>query len=399
MIDLIWKNIVRRKNQSILTIAITAITIFTFVLIFGVFITMRQGLSESADRLGADAIIVPSTADADGYELLYTSNPENKYMSTDIMKQVEKLDGVKAVSPQFFSQTINGTCCDFGMEMRLVGFDPDSDFIIKSLMNQKDYEELTDQDIILGGEFTDYVGKTARVLDTPFHVGGELHPTGTGLDNTIFLRIDRARQITKDSEGLDVLPKGVDPSTLISAVMVKLDGSITPDKFAHDFIFTGIDAQCISTTDTVSALQAQLNGTSKVIFGIWIALLAVAVLALIGRFNALAKDRKKEIGLMRAIGVQKKQVFLLIIGEACTMALVGGLAGSIIAGFCISPIMKMIQTTFLLPPATWNIGMTILSAVLGVVLSLLICFFAAINSAIKSASLEPQTAITQGEVN
>ncbi|MBQ0004744.1 MAG: ABC transporter permease [Clostridiales bacterium] len=399
MFDLIWKNIVRRKNQSILTIAITAITIFTFVLFFGVFITMRQGLSESADRLGADAIIIPSTANANGYELLYTSNPENEYMSIDVMKQVEKLDGVEKISPQFFSQTIDGSCCDFGMEMRLVGFDPNSDFVVKSLLNQKDYEELTDQDIILGGEFTDYVGKTARVLDTPFHVGGELYPTGTGLDKTIFLKIDRARQITKDAENLNVLPEGVDPSTLISAVMVKLDGSITPDKFAHDFIFSGIDAQCISTTDTVAALQTQLAGISKIIFGIWLALLAVAVLALVGRFNALAKDRKKEIGLMRAIGVQKKQVFMLIIGEACTMALAGGAAGSIAAGLCLSPVMNMIQTTFMLPPAVWNIGMTILSGVLGVVLSLVICFCAAINSAIKSASLEPQTAITQGEVN
>lgn len=394
-----WKNIARRRNQSILTIAITALTIFTFVLIFGVFITMNKGLEASLERLGADAIVVPSSANVDGYELLFTSNPENEYMSIDMVDEVKKLDGVEIASPQFFSQTIAGTCCDFGMEMRLVGFDPETDFIVKGLMNQKDYEELTDEDIILGGEFTDYVGKTARVLDTPFHVAGELYPTGTGLDNTLFLKMDRARQITQDSENLDVLPEGVDPSTLISAVMIKLDGSITPEKFAHDFIFTGIDAQCIATTDTVAALQEQLSGTSKIIFGLWIALFAIAVLALIGRFNALAKDRKKEIGLMRAIGVQKKQVFGLIIGEACTMALIGGVIGSVAACFAISPIMNTITTTFMLPPATWNLAMTILSAVLGVVLAVAICFLAAIRPALKSSSLEPQTAITQGEVN
>lgn len=382
-----------------LTIVITALTIFTFVLIFGVFITMNQGLSSSKDRLGADAMIIPSTASADGYELLFTSKPENEYMSVDVLDKVAKMEGVKQVSPQFFSQTLDGGCCDFGMEMRLVGIDTKTDFIISSLMNVKDYDKLTDNDVILGGHFTDFVGKNARVLNTVMHVAGELYPTGTGMDDSLFMNIDKVREITKNSENLNVLPEGVDPSTLISAVTVKLDDSKSAEKFYNDFLFSGIDAQCVITSSTVSALQKQLAGTSRVLFGLWIALLVIAVLALIGRFNALAKDRKKEIGLMRAIGVQKKQVFTLIIGEACTMAVIGGVLGSVLAAVLMGPVLKIIETSFQMPPSVWNLGMTILSALLGIVLSILICFLAAIKPAVNSASLEPQTAITQGEVN
>lgn len=399
MFNLIWKNITRRRNQSMLTIVITALTIFTFVLIFGVFITMKQGLTSSKDRLGADAMIIPSTASADGYELLFTAKPENEYMSVDVMDKVAKMEGVKQVSPQFFSQTLEGGCCDFGMEMRLVGIDTKTDFIINSLMNVKDYDKLTDNDVILGGHFTDFVGKNARVLNTVMHVAGELYPTGTGMDDSLFMNIDKVREITKNSENLNVLPEGVDPSTLISAVTVKLDDSKSAEKFYNDFLFSGIDAQCVITSSTVSALQKQLAGTSRVLFGLWIALLVIAVLALIGRFNALAKDRKKEIGLMRAIGVQKKQVFTLIIGEACTMAVIGGVLGSVLAAVLMGPVLKIIETSFQMPPSVWNLGMTILSALLGIVLSILICFLSAIKPAVNSASLEPQTAITQGEVN
>ena len=399
MFHLVWSNISRRKNQSLLTIAITGLTVFTFVLIFGVFVTTRYGLSTSVDRLGADAIIVPPDANLDGYNLLFTSNPESIYMDIGIMEEVKKLDGVAAVSPQFFSQTVDGGCCDFGRSMRLVGFDPDSDFILKALMNQKDYDKLSENDIVLGGNFTDYVGKESRVLDKPFHVAGELYPTGTGMDDTIFMRIDRARTITEESENLDVFPKGADASKLISAIMVKLDEGVEPAVFANDFLFKDINAECIATSATVASVQEQLNDTSSVLFMLWIALLAIAILSLVGRFNALAKDRKKETGLMRAIGVQKKSIFALIIGEACTMALIGGVLGSIIACFLLNPVMGHIQQTFRLPPSVWSPGMTALAGILGVALALLICIAAAIKPAVTSASLEPQAAITQGEVN
>ena len=399
MFHLIWSNISRRKNQSLLTIAITALTVFTFVLILGVFITARHGLNTSVDRLGADAIIVPPGANLDGYELLFTSNPESVYMDASIMDEVKKLDGVAEVSPQFFSQTVSGGCCDFGKAMRLVGFDPESDFIIKALMNQKDYDKLSDNDIVLGGNFTDYVGKESRVLDKPFHVAGELYPTGTGMDDTIFMRIDRARTITEESENLDVIPKGTDSSGLISAIMIKLDDGVEPAVFANDFLFTDIDAECIATSATVASVQEQLNDISTVIFTLWVALLAVALLSLLGRFNALAKDRKKEIGLMRAIGVQKKTVFGLILGEACMMALIGGIAGSIPACLVLNPVMGHLQQTFKLPPSVWSPGMTVLAGILGIALALLICIAAALKPAAASASLEPQAAITQGEVN
>ena len=255
MIHLIWSNIARRKNQSLLTIAITALTVFTFVLIVGVFVTTRHGLSTSVDRLGADVIIVPVDADIDGYDLLFTSNPESVYMDIGIMDEVKKLDGVAEASPQFFSQTVDGGCCDFGMSMRLVGFDPDSDFILKALMNQKDYDELGEDDIVLGGNFTDYVGKESRVLNRIFHVAGELYPTGTGMDDTVFMRIDKARQITEESENLDVIPEGADSSRLISAIMVKLDEGVEPAKFANDFLFTDIEAECIATSATVASVQ------------------------------------------------------------------------------------------------------------------------------------------------
>lgn len=74
---LIWKNIARRRNQSVLTITITLLTVMAFVMVLGIFQTMQQGLTLSRQRLGADAILIPKYAAASGNDLLFTAIPEN----------------------------------------------------------------------------------------------------------------------------------------------------------------------------------------------------------------------------------------------------------------------------------------------------------------------------------
>ena len=63
---LIWKNIARRRTQSALTIAITMLTVMVFVMVLGVFQTVNQGLALSRERMGADAVLIPKYATADG---------------------------------------------------------------------------------------------------------------------------------------------------------------------------------------------------------------------------------------------------------------------------------------------------------------------------------------------
>ena len=170
MRKLIWNNIARRKNQSVLTVLITMMTVFIFVLVLGVFITMEQGLSLSRERLGADVVVLPEEANVDGYELLFTANPENCYMDASLLEEIAKQEGVAQVSPQFYSQTLDGSCCDFGYEMRVIGFDQETDFILKPYMYLQEFDVLKNEEVILGGNFTDYVGKKTSILGRGFLV-------------------------------------------------------------------------------------------------------------------------------------------------------------------------------------------------------------------------------------
>ncbi len=399
MRKLIWNNIARRRGQALLTIAITALTVFAFVLVLGIFLTMSQGLAQSKERLGADAVVLPRLADTSAYELLFTAQPENIYMAESVLEQVRCIPGVQQASPQFYSQTLGGDCCSVGGNMRIVGFDPDTDFILKPYFSAQAYDTLGDDQVVFGGSTSELMGTSITILDEQFDIVGTLYPTGTGMDNTIFMNIDKARQITGDSEYAD-FPEDLDPFEVVSVIMVRLEEGADPVEFRDAInLDYQIPAKCLLVGSTISALQNQLGSTVKVLFALWIASLLVAVLALLGRFNALAKDRKKEVGLMRAIGIQRSQVFASIVGEAEVMALIGGAVGTAAALPCMAPVLGAIQEAFNLPPSLQDVQTIALCGAAGVALALLLGAVASFYPAYKCASMDPQTAIAQGELN
>ena len=401
MLMLIWNNITRRRSQSMLTVAITMLTVLVFVMVLGVFQTVNRGLTLSRERLGADAVLIPKYATADGGDLLFTAMPENIYMSADVLEDAKALEGVAAMTPQFYAQTLALSCCEPGEEARIIGYDSETDFILRPYLPDGSQDGIQEQEMIVGHNFEDddLVGYNYLVLGQKFKVVSMLEPTGTGMDATLFADIDTVRRMCLESEVLSVDWQTRDPYDYISVIMIKLEEGVDPQEFARQVADSGIDAKCLLTGDTISSLQSQLEVTMKVMFALWAASLLIAVLSLVGRFNALAKERKKEIGLLRAIGLPKGKVFLLIIGETCTMALMGGILGSAAALLCMEPVIEMLREAFKLSPSVWSAQLAALCGMAGVLLAAVLGFAAAVTPAVRSASMDPQAAITQGEVN
>ena len=398
---LIWNNIARRRTQSTLTVTITALTVFVFVMVLGIFQTVNQGLSLSRERLGADAILMPKYSAAKGDDLLFTAIPENIYMPIEVVEQAKQLEGVAAMSPQFYCQTLALGCCDPGEEARIVGYDPETDFILKPYLDEEHRNGMGETEVIVGNAYEDedLVGMNYMILGRIFKVVSVLEPTGTGMDSTFFMDWRVAQDMCLESEVLRENWTKKDPHDYISVIMIKFEDGVDPNAFVRQVEDSGMEAKCLLTSDTISDLQSQLEVTMQVMFALWVASLLIAVLSLVGRFNALAKERKKEIGLLRAIGLKKGQVFSLIIGETCTMAAMGGVLGSAVALICMDPVIEILKNAFKLSPSVWSTSLALLCGAAGLILAVALGFAAAVTPAWKSASMDPQAAITQGEVN
>ena len=400
MLMLIWNNIARRRTQSAITVLITTLTIFVFVMVMGIFQVVTQGLELSRERLGADAILVPKYASASGSDLLFTALPENIYMDNEVLEQAKELDGIAAVTPQFYNQTLDLSCCDTGTERRIVGYDFETDFILSHHLEISGQESLKPDEVIMGSNYSpDLIGQMYFLLGKKFTIVNVLKPTGSGMDDVFFMDIDMARQMCLDSPEIAMHWKDEDPFTKISVIMVKFQPGTDGEAFVKQVEESGMDCRAVLTSETISTLQKQLEAIMKVMFALWMAALAIAVLALTGRFNALAKERQKEIGLLRAIGLTKGKVFGLIIGETGLMALMGGILGSLIALVCMNPAIELLREAFVLSPSVWSDSMAAVCGITGVMLAVVLGFVSSVTPALKSASMDPQTAITRGEVN
>lgn len=394
-----WKNLARRKGQSFLTILLTLLTVMVFVMVFAFYTNFQQGVVLSQQRLGADILILPNDASTDAYTTLYTAKPNNIYMPVEVLDSIKKVAGVGLASPQLFIQTLNAGCCAADSETRIVAFDQDTDFVLKPWFDEANLDSLADDQIIVGYNVPASLGNRIGILGDIFRIVGTMSPTGTGMDQTYFMNMDVAKRLATTNEHLKSVLVNVDPQAVYSSILIKIeDGYAVADVLAN-IEEADLDVAIVATDVVVTKMKTQMSMIGQGMILFWMLLLVVTALALIGRFTALAQVRKKEMGILRAIGGQKSDVFKLILFEACLLAGIGGVLGSILGIGTVSPLIDWLQQAFTFSILSLNPVFIAKSLLLGTFMSILLGGLAALYPACKSAGLEPQEVIMRGELD
>lgn len=398
MLLLAWRNATRRKNQTLITILITMVTVLTFVLAYGIISTLDEGAKLANSRLGADVIVLPHTVQADAFQTLFTADPVNIYMPEEVLDKVRELPGVYQATPHFFAQTLNQSCCSVGDAKRLVGFDWDSDFIVRPWLEEHDLTSLTSDEILTGGAVPPLLGGKAVILGEEFWVAGGLETTGTGMDETIFIDINVTRQLAKNSPYLQKLWEKEPPDHLISAVLVRVEDGVDPLLVADLINASETGGNAVAVSKVIRSARDQMDSLTRILLLLWGAIAITAGLGLFGRFNSLAQERKQEIGIFRAIGGKQSEAFGLIIIETLIMALSGGLAGGFIGVLLVSSTLSWLRELIQLPQGTWSLMSAFQAVALGLGVALILGIASALYPAWKSAKLDPQEAISRGNL-
>lgn len=399
MLKFAWQNIVRRKGQSFLTILISLLTVMVFVMIFAFYTNFQYGLVLSQQRMGADILVLPNEAKTDAYTTLYTAEPNNIYIPIEVLDSIKKIEGVAAASPQLFIQTLNASCCAVDSETRIVGFDKDTDFVLQPWFDESNRGALADDEIIVGCNVPAYLGNRVGILGDVLRIAGTVSPTGTGMDETYFMNIDLVKRLAATNENLKEVLPDVDLETVYSAVLIKVQDGYGVDNVVANIEEVGLNVVIVATDEMVAKVKTQMTMIGQIMIWLWILLLGIAALALVGRFTSLAQVRKKEIGILRAIGGQKIDVFKLILFEALILALMGGVPGSILGIFAVTPLIEWLQQGFAFSMLSLTPGLVAESLLLGVGLAIVLGTQAAIYPAWRSANLDPQEVISRGEIN
>lgn len=399
MIGLALRNLQRKPFRTYalaLAVAIGIGAVFaTATILWGVERSLAQGFS----KFGADALVVPKGAVVNIKTALLTGEPSTFYMKGEYAQQIRTMAGVAKVTPQLFLTTAAGSHCIVGNAF-LVGFDPASDFTVMPWLYQKQEREFARGDVIVGSNNNYQVGDVVYFYGETFTVHGKLDRTGIGLyDNAIFLHIDQAYDLIDSSKKYADVPSMGFQRGDVSALLVQI-GSTAKANLIRFAIAKNPDVRVVTAGNIVTSVRQNLTALFTGTVALTLVLILGNVLMISAIFSTIVNERKRELGLLRAIGARRLSIFNLVLSESVMLTTFGGLIGLGLGVILLRIFARSIgfhleslNIPFLWPPLS-HIGVL---AAASVVFALLVGALGAIYPAISGSRVEPYDAIRSGE--
>lgn len=373
--DYTIKNITRQKSRTFLTILGIVIGITMITALGAVSEGITQFISGSLE-LAAGKIMVMQKGSG-GFITGFAGSD----ITEEQLEELELLDGVKRVSPMGFIMIGDS---HLGPQTVIVGIDPDAgDEFVGENIGMKDGRGLREDDsevAMLGFEKAEdedlEVGDFITIEYVDFEIIGVVEKTGNAnVDGSIQINIKDVQDLreTDTYQVAYVIPFSVEDSETIEEMI--------ESEFEYLDAITSKDMARQAATIT-SQIQLYMIGMGAI----------AAVVGGLGIMNTMVMavlERRREIGVMKAIGATKAKIMKQFLTESAIISLIGGLAGIGVGALVVTAIG--IATNGALPlkitPFIVGVGM-------GFALSL--GFLGGAYPSWKAATLDPVDAIRYG---
>lgn len=329
------KNLKRKTFRT--GVLVFAIALLVSLLIFAISFTVSvaSSLKKSSDRLGADLVVVPVGARGFAEEFLLESKNTSFYMPISIIEKVKRIEGVESLTYHTYLSSISGLCCDI-MPTRIVAFNPKTDFIINPWLQKSLGRPLQLGEAIAGSGTSENLGLglldvEATIFNNRFKIVGVLEETGTGLDHALFMTEENLKNIIES--GKSPLKKGN-----ISIIFTKLKKGYDPDFVGRVLEGEIPEVDVVARSDMGEKFLSTLADINK-IFLLTTVLASILTTFLVWAiFSAIANERSKEIGIMRALGAREGHIVRLYLVEVLVLGLLGSAIG-VLAGTYLSALL------------------------------------------------------------
>ncbi len=396
-------NVVRLAVKNLRGNAIRSLTIFLCVLgIVSFFMATtlvvqgaQNSLNKGLERLGADIVVVPEGAESKVETALLMGKPTQVWMSSDILDRIAKVPGVGVVSPQIYLESMFGAPCCSVEEMFMVAFDPSTDFTVTPWL-EKNLGRGLDVGQTIGGTYVFVPEGDTDIQLYGYRVtlDGTLEPTGTGLDQTMFMTMDTARAIQAASVTEAERPMGW-PQDEISTVMVKVAPGVDPHRVALQIALDVPGVVPLESPSLFGAFRDQMIGLLWVFMALlglaWV--LSTVMIGLV--FSMAANERRREIAVLRALGSTRYFVFETLLSESALLALAAGVLGIGASSFIVYLARDYLAASLRMPFLFPSPGAFLVLALAGLGLSLATVAIATLLPAWKTSRAEPALAMRE----
>jgi putative ABC transport system permease protein len=321
-----YKNLVRRRVRTALTAGGVAVAVAVLVSLLGFNEGYENALNADIEKMGFQVLVTAKGCPYEAATLLLKGGGGLRYMDAGVYDTIAADPDVEAVTPQLIQVAYDPDKNDgeggfnfyMGIEPSYVELKPWMTFRSGGWFSGEDVDE-----VILGYEAAELEQRKVgdRMLipgqDGPLEVVGIFERSGTQEDGTVYMP-------------LATVQRRFDQPGKLSGVGIKLkDVSAIP---AFEERMYGLPGTQVVSMAQVKGTIMNLVGSARVMV---MSVAAIAILvALIGVVNTVLMsvfERTQELGIIRAMGASRFDVFKLIWMETVVVCAAGGVVGSLVA--------------------------------------------------------------------
>jgi putative ABC transport system permease protein len=290
----------------------------------------REGLRLELDRLGAHVLLVPKGCPYDAASMALHGANWPCYLKQDYLQETKSVPGVSVAAPVFMAAVYekdSNQSVYLGVETNILA--------LKTRWRIEGTFPLTNGGLLAGAEFRKrpgwQIGKQVPLPGLPGQVArvtGFLAPTHGVEDSFIYLRLADAQQRFRHTKELThILIRLTDPDQM-DQVVAQLRGCDA-----------GLAMNVVPLAHVFHTIQSLVNSTKLLLTAVALVALFVAGTGVSNTVLMSVAERTREIGVMRALGASRGDVFRLVWLETLQVCVTGA-AGGLLAAFLLAPAVE-----------------------------------------------------------
>lgn len=380
-LKLAFKNLLRRKVRTALTIVSVAIAVSILFSLVAFNVGYEREMKKELGYLGYHILIVPKGCPYEAASLVLHGGKFPRYLQEAYIEKIKKVEGIDKVSKLFMDSEVNPktkeTKIYFGIDKEFLEF--------KRRWKFKEGGFFKDLSSIFVGSYVAEtknlkIGDRVNVLGEELTLTGILDRMGDQDDGFYFMHIKTLTRLSNKEGTLVAIPLKVRDLSKIEEISEKLR-------------LTESEMNVVSMKEVTGTIMGLVSSTRVLILAV---VLISTIIGGVGVLNTILMsvfERIRELGMMKAVGASRIDVFKLIWIETLIICTTGGVLGCIIAIIGSGAVEKFIRKVMPYAPSGHLISLNPLLFFVTIIFAVLIGIIAGFYPAYRAANLKPIEAI------
>ncbi len=392
LLKLAYKNLKRKKVRTILTVFGVSIAVAVLIILLGFSLGYNKALTNDIDKMGYQVLITAKGCPYEAATLMLKGGGGLTYMEQDIYNKVANDPRIDKLTPQLMHTIYDSERQDgrggfvmyIGIERSYLDLKPWSKFKVGEWFSSDNADEA-----ILGYEAAELEQRTVGDqifipgINKILTVKGVFERTGTQDDGVIFLPLKTAQRI-------------FDLSNKLSGIGIKLKEINTLPEFEKE-LYDVPSIQVVSMAQVKGTVLSLVSTTRTLITSIAIVAIFIAIIGVVDTILMSVFERTQEIGVMKAIGASKIDIFKLIWMETILICFAGGLGGIIIAVLGGNIVEHFVRQVLPYAPSGKLMLITFRLLIASILGAIALGLVSGIYPALRASLMRPIEAIRSGE--